>query len=192
MICLVLGTPDSGKSAKAESIVMDISGQDKRYYIATMVPFGEEGKKRVEKHRKMREGKGFETIECPARVHELISKLPNLKDSTCLLECMSNLIGNEMHEPKKSDSRKIAEVETNKVNEGNNKKNAVEEDRGLCDKIIDSVMMLAGNVRNLVIVSNRFSLEAEGYDEDTRRYVALVDMVNKELKKRVDEVYELI
>ena len=33
------------------------------YYIATMKPFGEEGKRRVERHRRLRSGKGFFTIE---------------------------------------------------------------------------------------------------------------------------------
>ncbi len=192
MICLVLGTPDSGKSAKAESIVMDIAGDGKKYYIATMVPFGEEGAKRVEKHRKMRAGKGFETIECPVNVHELVSKISDLKDSTCLLECMSNLIGNEMHVPEDSDAvnnieaKKLENADSSEENRNGSK------NRDLCDRIVASVMKLAGHVKNLIIVSNHFPLDAEGYDEDTRRYVALVDMVNKELKKRVDEVYELI
>ena len=191
MICLVLGTPDSGKSAKAESIVMDIAGDGKKYYIATMVPYGEEGAKRVQKHRDMRAGKGFETIECPVRVHELVSKTADLETSTCLLECMSNLIGNEMHEPDVSDKMRISDDASISKNEADNLI-AVDEIGKLCKYIVESVMTLAEHTKNLIIVSNHFPLNAEGYDEDTRSYVALTDMVNKELKKRVDEVYELI
>lgn len=169
MIFLVLGTPDSGKSAKAEALTMELSGDGKRYYIATMIPFGQEGEKRVLKHRKMREGKGFETIECPVKVHEIIYKLESANESTCLLECMSNLIGNEMHLPgQEMDDKEITEY------------------------IVDSVMTVSRAVKNLVIVANLFPLDGEGYDEDTKRYVTVVDMVNKELKKRVDKVYELV
>ena len=185
MIYLVLGTPDSGKSAKAESIVMDIAGAGKKYYIATMIPYGEEGTKRVKKHRDMRAGKGFETIECPVKVHELISRTSDLKDATVLLECMSNLIGNEMHNPEISDR-------INFECEAYGKADKADDLAKMCDYIVDSVMTLAMVVENIVIVANHFSLEDEGYDEDTRRYVTLVDMVNTELKKRVDKVYELI
>ena len=39
-----------------------------RYYIATMEVFGEEGRKKVERHKKLRQGKGFITIESPKDV----------------------------------------------------------------------------------------------------------------------------
>ena len=171
MICMVLGTPDSGKSKRAEDITCKLSGDGKRYYIATMIPFGKEGQERVEKHRKMRAGKGFETIECPVRVHEVTQKIDDGKNATCLLECMSNLVGNELHEPDTEKEGKTIEQ--------------------ISEYILGSVMELAGAVKNLVIVSNSFPLEGEGYDEDTRRYVKTVDMVNKLLRQRVDEFYEL-
>ncbi len=172
MTYLILGTPDSGKSLKAESTALSLAGSGRKYYIATMIPFGKEGEDRIKKHRKMREGKGFETIEQPVRVHEALSRINSSEASTCLLECMSNLIGNEMHDPSmgNDETKDLAEI---------------------ADGIVDSVMSLADKVLNLVIVSNTFPLDGEGYDEDTRRYVKVVDLVNKELKQRVDEVYEL-
>ena len=190
MICLVLGTPDSGKSVKAENLVMELSPNGKKYYIATMIPYGEEGAKRVKKHRDMRAGKGFETIECPVRVHELIGKVDDLKGSTCLLECMSNLIGNEMHDPKTLSQ--IAVSGNKDDTKGLSDNDCSYDAEKMCQYIIDSVMKLAEQAKNLVIVSNSFPLEGEGYDEDTRRYTALVDMVNTQLKKRVDKVYELV
>ena len=171
MICMILGTPGSGKSKRAEDLTLKLSQDGKRYYIATMIPFGKEGKERVERHRKMREGKGFETIECPVRVHEVLQKIDESKNATCLLECMSNLVGNELHEPSAKNEEKSAEQ--------------------VSEYIIDSVMELAGAVKNLVIVSNSFPLNDEGYDEDTKRYVETVDRVNKLLRQRVDEFYEI-
>ena len=171
MICMILGTPDSGKSKKAEDLTLKISGNDKKYYIATMIPFGKEGEERIKKHRNMRAGKGFETIECPVRVNEVIEKIDDGKNATCLLECMSNLVGNELHDPGRDKSTCS--------------------DEKISEYIASSVMELAGAVKNLVIVSNSFPLEGEGYDDDTRRYVKVIDIVNNMLKQRVDEFYEL-
>lgn len=66
MMILVTGGSGSGKSAFAEDQVVSF-GEAERVYIATMFPFDEESKKRVQRHRNMRSGKGFETIECYTR-----------------------------------------------------------------------------------------------------------------------------
>ncbi|WP_035772556.1 bifunctional adenosylcobinamide kinase/adenosylcobinamide-phosphate guanylyltransferase [Butyrivibrio sp. VCD2006] len=168
MTVLIIGVPDSGKSQKAEEIAVKLAGGGQKLYIATMIPFGDEGKKRVEKHRKLREGKGFETIECPVKIDELSAKDSRIEGATCLLECMSNLIGNEMH----SDSNKDIS------------------DEELSKKIADSVLVLRDRAKNLVIVSNSFPIDDLSYDEDTKRYCSLVLMVNEALKKYADEIHE--
>ena len=63
MFAVVTGGSGSRKSAFAEEKVTGL-GAGRRIYIATMMCFDEESKKRVERHRRMRAGKGFETIEC--------------------------------------------------------------------------------------------------------------------------------
>lgn len=63
MLILVTGGSGSGKSAFAEDRILSL-GEAKRIYIATMHPFDQESFKRIERHRKMRAGKGFDTIEC--------------------------------------------------------------------------------------------------------------------------------
>ena len=175
MVVLVIGTPDSGKSERAEKIALELSDRGKKYYIATMIPYGDEGLLRVEKHKKARAGKGFVTIEKPSDVHELALELSDIKDSTCLLECMSNLIGNEMH-------REAAP--------GADVKYRSREDI-LADKITESVKALIEAAANLVIVTNRFPSDDEGYDDETREYVRLVTNVNSRLKKEADRILEL-
>ena len=49
-----------------------------RYYIATMEVFGEEGRKKVERHKMLRQGKGFITIESPKDVGR-VEKLEKLE-----------------------------------------------------------------------------------------------------------------
>lgn len=168
MIVLIIGVPDSGKSRKAEDLLLELSGSGKKAYIATMVPFGKEGVDRIQKHRKMREGKGFETYECPVNIDRLPEEIPGFSGCSALLECMSNLVGNEMYAP---------------ANQGLSRKQ-------LTDKIIDEVKVLTESTANTVIVSNHFPREEEGYDDETRQYVELVEEVNERLKALADRCIE--
>lgn len=169
MIVLIIGTPDSGKSRKAEDMLLELSGNFEKIYIATMIPFGEEGKDRVAKHRKMRKGKGFVTVECPQNVDKLIYEIENISDKNCLLECMSNLVGNELYAEENSNLK----------------------DEDLAFKIDNEVIKLGKSSRNLVIVSNRFNEDDPDFDEETKRYVALTNRVNELLKEKADQIYEL-
>ena len=91
MLVVVTGGSGSGKSAFAEETVLSF-GEARRIYIATMQAFDEESHRRIRRHRHMRAGKGFETIERYTELDELL--IP--KDCVVLLECMSNLVENEM------------------------------------------------------------------------------------------------
>ena len=92
MIHLVTGGSGSGKSAYAEQCILDFGGT-RRVYIATMQPFGAEGQARIARHRKMRAAKQFSTIECYTNLKEVELE----PGSDVLLECMSNLVANEMY-----------------------------------------------------------------------------------------------
>ena len=48
-VTLVIGAAASGKSAYAESLCLGHDGP--RVYLATMEPFGEEGARRIARHR---------------------------------------------------------------------------------------------------------------------------------------------
>ena len=68
MITLVLGGSGSGKSAYAEHL---LDGKTNKYYIATMQVYDAEGEKKVARHRRLRAGKGFVTIEQPRDIGEV-------------------------------------------------------------------------------------------------------------------------
>ena len=132
MIHLIIGTPDSGKSELAERLITEISQGRPIYYIATMIPYGDEGKKRVAKHRSMREGKGFITVEVPFDAGSIV--LP--EDCSVLLECVSNLAANEMFE-RHTPADKCEE------------------------KIVSDIGKLAISVSDMVIVTNHFEITEE-------------------------------
>lgn len=91
-VTLVIGAAASGKSAYAESLCL---GHDSpRVYLATMEPFGEDGARRIARHRALREGKGFSTLECSRDVGAAAPRLP--RGCTLLLEDVGNLVANEL------------------------------------------------------------------------------------------------
>lgn len=90
MMILITGGSRCGKSALAEQLFTDFAGET--YYLATMQPYGIESLAAIARHRKMREGKGFQTIERDTDLAGLV--LP--QGCGVLLECMGNLCANEM------------------------------------------------------------------------------------------------
>lgn len=90
MFILITGGSKSGKSAAAEKIA--VSSGLPLYYIATMIPYGDDAYEAIERHRKMRSGKGFETIE----KYTDISDISFTEKPAVLLECVGNLCANEM------------------------------------------------------------------------------------------------
>lgn len=93
MVNLVIGAAASGKSEYAEDIVMSLPGE--KIYIATMEPFGAEAEERIARHRALRAGKGFSTVERP---RNLINLTPEA-DWNVLIEDLPNLAANELFSP---------------------------------------------------------------------------------------------
>lgn len=89
----MIGAAASGKSEYAENIVMSLPGE--KIYIATMEPFGAEAEERIARHRVLRAGKGFTTVE---RTRNLIGLTPEA-DWNVLIEDLPNLAANEFFSP---------------------------------------------------------------------------------------------
>mgnify|MGYP000463544607 CR=1 FL=1 len=90
MLTLIIGGSGSGKSSFGEELAQ--KSNSKLYYLATMIPYGDEGKRRVERHLKLRKGKGFETIE----EYMDIGNIDIPYGSCVLLEDLPNLVANNM------------------------------------------------------------------------------------------------
>ena len=166
MLTLVSGGSASGKSEFAESLVLQ-SGCGERYYLATMIPFDDECRRRIARHRKMRAQKGFVTIETPV---DLASHLPEgAPQGRCaLLECMSNLVANELFSPEQAVDG-----------------SAVEE------KILAGVQQLCSRCEQVIVVTNELFSDGVRYDEGTQRYLAVLGRINCRLAQLADTVYEV-
>ncbi len=86
-IILVTGGQRSGKSENAERLALDLSPTP--VYIATCTPMDEEMERRVEIHRKRREGQGWTTIEAPD-----LDSVPPLPGATVLIDSATMLASN--------------------------------------------------------------------------------------------------
>lgn len=162
MMVLVTGGSGSGKSAYAEERILEM-GKGRRIYIATMYPFDIESHKRVDRHRRMRAGKKFETVECYTNLEDLY--LPS--DGIVLLECMSNLTANEMFGSDQT-SEEVAE------------------------KIIRGINKIRAQVKDFVIVTNEIFSEAVDYQGETREYQRVLGKINREIAKKADQVVEVV
>lgn len=162
MFTVIMGGSGSGKSAYAENQILSY-GEGRRIYIATMEPFGEEGARRIKQHRQLRAGKGFVTVERYTDIAGL--KIPC--GSYVLLECMSNLVANEMFRPDGAGE-------------------------GLLEAILVGVDRLRAQAAHLCIVTNDIFSEYSGYEEETICYQKYLGAVNRKLAELADEVIEVV
>lgn len=162
MFVIVTGGSGSGKSAFAEERITQL-GEGKRIYMATMMCFDEESRKRVQRHRRMRNGKGFATIECYTGLESVT--LPG--DGIVLLECMSNLVANEMFSDNGAREESVS-------------------------RILNGVRHVREQVRHLVIVTNEIFSDGMDYDEETRRYQEYLGEINQRMAREADQVVEVV
>ncbi len=162
MFHLITGGSGSGKSRYAEQQVMELS-EDGRIYIATMIPYGKEGERRVQRHRTMRAEKKFETIERYTGLGTL--ELP--AGSTVLLECVSNLAANEMYDPSGAGEDTVQAV-------------------------VDGILHILDQCVHLVVVTNEVFSDGVTYDPSTMQYLAYLGEINQRLARAADRVTEVV
>lgn len=181
MLHIVYGGSDSGKSSYAESFAMSLQGEGRLLYIATMYPYkwntteiDPETMQRIERHRAMRADKGFDTVECYRHVEHIVAK----RQDVLLLECMSNLLANEMYlEPDSNAGSDMAETMS-----------------PVSNKIVQALIDLSTRVQELVIVTNDVFSDGGSltYDESTREYVKNLAEINCALAREAATVTEVV
>lgn len=191
MLYIVTGGSGSGKSEYAEQIAVQCRNRNGAtlWYLATMRIWDDEGRKRVERHRRMRAAKGFETIERYTGLEtlELREKFeePNpagldaerktdslkhwefcqvAQKPVLLLECMSNLVLNEFYD----------------------------QENGAQERILQGIKHLQKQCRDLIIVTNEIFSDGMTYDPESERYIQLLGRINRELGQMADSVTEVV
>ena len=201
MITLITGGSGSGKSAYAEKYICHVSnekGYKEKYYIATMQVFDDdEGQRKIDRHRRLRAGKGFITIEQPRDIQNAVSKLQSessLKTGrSALLECMSNLVANEMFPPVDASGIQAAEAEKEALDATEKMKDyETAQISHVSKKVLKEVSILSKNVAELVIVTNNVFEDGVCYDQSTMNYIKAMGIVNRGLAAMAESVVEVV
>lgn len=161
MLFLVSGGAGSGKSEYAENLLLAHS-TGPRIYLATMEAWGEEGQARVARHRGLRRGKGFVTLEQPRELYRAAIPL----GSSVLLECLSNLCANECFGPRGFDCA--------------------------LERMEAGIEHVLHRAENLVIVTNELFSDGISYQLETEEYLKILAQLNRHLAQKADFVYEVV
>lgn len=179
MMIFIIGGSGSGKSAYAENLAVRLAKKQeallkinncniKKYYLATMNVYDEEGKQKVLRHRKLRSGKGFFTIEQPTGIDKALEKMTE-KEKIVLLECLSNLIANEMFSEKEKKTKEE-----------------------LIEMILRHIKQLKEQATHLIIVSNQIFEDGIVYDKTTMEYLDVMGEIHKKLAGFADQIVEVV
>lgn len=160
MLTLVTGGSASGKSEYAEKLLC--SAQGKKYYVATMHRSEDrETVERICRHRKLREGKEFLTVERETD----IGSFPYEDADGILVECMSNLLANEMYLAKREDPVSF---------------------------ILEGIDRLLEKCNNIVLVTLETGMDGRCYDAFTNEYITNMGRLNSKLAGKADRVTEVV
>ena len=162
MLILLTGGSACGKSSYGEKLA--VSGPKPLYYIAAMQPYDDECLRKIARHRDLRAGKGFLTIERYTAVDTL--KLPET-GGTVLLECLCNLTANEMY------IQPDAPVDP-------------------VEKVVTGVENLRRQTDTLIVITNDVGSDDGPYSEETRAYIRYLGAINARVAAMADRVYELV
>ena len=138
-----------------------------RVYVATMQVFGEEGRQKVARHRDLRAGKGFVTLEQTKDLEKIICDTPR-EQTAILLECLMNLAANEMFAGEVHDL------------------DALEK------KMVSGLIRLAEQAHTLVIVTGQVGEDGISYEKETADYIRLMGRINQAAAAMADCVIQAV
>ena len=191
MMELVTGGSGSGKSAYAEMSLCRIarlgSGgrtaedtaenrketkKEKKpplYYIATMPSWDQETEKKIERHRAMRSGRGFLTLEWYTDLEGRLKSgdCPPMEGAGVLVECLSNLTANEMYMESGAGE-------------------------GTAEAVVRGIMELKRRCAHLVVVTNDVFAESAFDTPEMRLYKENLGKINCVLADGADRVTEVV
>lgn len=167
MNVFISGGCKNGKTGFAQEITAKLSGNGKRYYVATMQPYDDEDRARIARHIREREGLGFETLEQPRDIAACLRRAE--PDATFLIDSVTALLVNEMYPDMRMESA----------------------NPGAADRCREGLLEIAANAKNAVFVSDYIYSDAARYDDFTENYRASLARIDRALAAVCDTVIEL-
>ena len=164
MTVFISGGAKCGKSSFAQDLAVALAGDGKRYYVATMIPTGEEDMDRIRRHIADRDGMGFETVECFKDIMAVAKT-----DGTFLVDSVTSLVQNSLFPADKN----------------------YEMDRNGANRCADALIQFARTVRHAVFVSDYIYSDAEAFSESTEMYRKCLANIDRRLAAVCDTVVEV-
>jgi len=164
MTVFISGGAKCGKSSFAQDLSVALAGNGKRYYVATMIPTGEEDFNRIRRHISDRDGMGFETVECFKDIMDVANP-----HGTFLVDSVTSLVQNSLFPVDKN-----YEMDLNGAN-----------------RCADALIQFAHTVRHAVFVSDYIYSDAEAFSESTEMYRKCLADIDRRLAAVCDTVVEV-
>lgn len=177
MLVLITGGSGSGKSLLAEKLVYRLAEKANKttakapVYVAAMIAGQDnESRVRIARHQQQRSQLGFVTREQPFNLEKLIEELDS---PILLLECLSNLLANEMFLRTDYGLDYLSPVQAAET--------------------IDHALLRAEEMcEHLIVVSNEVFSDAMVFDESTDLYLKYLGWLNRRLAARAELAVEMV
>lgn len=166
MTVFISGGAKCGKSSFAQNLAVALSDGGKHYYVATMIPSGEEDLDRIRKHLADRDGMGFETVECFTNIMDCLQTAD--ADGSFLVDSVTSLIQNALFPAEENYAM----------------------DLSAAARCADELEEFAHTVRHAVFVSDYIFSDAERYSESTEAYRKCLASIDRRLAAVCDTVIE--
>lgn len=174
-VILVTGGARSGKSNFAEKLCKERNNNTA--YIATSIPFDDEMKDRVRKHKESRP-QNWKTYEIYKDIYTIIDDISK-EHKTVILDCITLLVNNLifMHEIDIDNSTQYEIDELEKY---------------IKEQVEKLLIEIKKTNLYFVIVTNELGLGGVSINKLTRVYTDIVGRINQQIAAQSDEVYFVI
>ena len=166
MNVLISGGCKNGKSGFAQDIALKLSSGGKRYYVATMIPYDEEDRKRIKRHISDRADMGFETLEIGRNIGSCVEN--NGGNGTFLIDSVTALLLNELFSSHGGDA-----------------------DPKAVSRCISGFGEILKKADNAVFVTDYIYSDAARYDDFTENYRSSLATLDRFLAGECETVIEL-
>lgn len=167
MTCFISGGAKCGKSLLAQDLTVALTEGGKHYYVATLIPTGNEDDERIRRHLADRDGMGFETVECFRNIMDCLKTAD--ANGAFLVDSVTSLIQNALFPIEKN----------------------YEMDMDSANRCADELVQFAKTVRNAVFVSDYIYSDAQRYSESTEAYRKCLADIDRRLVAVCDTVIEV-
>ncbi|MBR5927504.1 MAG: bifunctional adenosylcobinamide kinase/adenosylcobinamide-phosphate guanylyltransferase [Spirochaetia bacterium] len=186
MRVFICGGAGAGKSAFAESVAQKLGGR--LVYVATMPVVSDEDRAKVERHHRLRAGKGFTTIEQPGRLEELPDN-----GETMLIECLSTHVANMMFNPGNSPTDAAQNADC--LHPGCSAAADTSSRQSVAhwsETIKAELAPLLKRKGNTIFVSLEITSDGTTYSPETEAYKSVLTAVNSYLVQNSDAAFEVV